>query len=189
MAEITTLLFEQPGKGNTEATLQAACARAEQLGLRQVVVATCTGYTAVEAARVFGPGRVIGVTLSRRFWEVYSPPDRALIEEARRLGAQVITCSHALMGAIDSAVQAKFGGLPPGDFIAQVYYTLSQGTKVAVEVSLSAADAGLLEMDKEVLAIAGTNAGADTALVLKPAYTNTFFDLRVLEVLAKPREG
>jgi len=36
-------------------------------------------------------------------------------------------------------------------------------------------------------ALAGTNMGADTAVVLSPAYSTNFFDLRIREILAMPR--
>ena len=42
-------------------------------------------------------------------------------------------------------------------------------------------------MDRDILSLAGTEEGCDTALVLKPVYTHQFFDLRIREVLAKPR--
>jgi hypothetical protein len=51
-----------------------------------------------------------------------------------------------------------------------------------------AADAGLLDMSKEVISIAGTGSGADTAIVCKPAYPRTFHQLQILEILAKPRK-
>jgi len=50
-----------------------------------------------------------------------------------------------------------------------------------------AADAGELSMDLEAITIAGTGSGADTALVIQPAFSNTFFDLRIREILAIPR--
>lgn len=59
--------------------------------------------------------------------------------------------------------------------------------KVAVEITLMAADAGLIRTDQEAIAIAGTGKGADTALVLKPANAQTFFDLEIREILCKPR--
>jgi hypothetical protein len=59
--------------------------------------------------------------------------------------------------------------------------------KVAVECVLMAADAGLLEMEGEVVSVAGTDRGADTAIVCKPAYARTFLELEIREVLAKPR--
>jgi hypothetical protein len=61
--------------------------------------------------------------------------------------------------------------------------------KVAVECALMAADAGLLDVSKEIISIAGTGEGADTAIVLKPAYTRRFRDLEILEILAKPRRA
>jgi hypothetical protein len=44
-----------------------------------------------------------------------------------------------------------------------------------------------LDMDQEVSALGGTDNGADTAIVCKPAYPRTFYDLEIREVLAKPR--
>ena len=50
-----------------------------------------------------------------------------------------------------------------------------------------AADVGLLDMKSELIAIAGIDEGADTAIVLQPAYTREFRKLRIREILAKPR--
>ncbi len=41
----------------------------------------------------------------------------------------------------------------------------------------------------EVIAIGGTDRGADTAIVIKPAYARKFKDLQIREILAKPRSG
>jgi hypothetical protein len=81
----------------------------------------------------------------------------------------------------------KYGG---GDLVKAVRDTLhhfSQRMKVCVEVVLMAADAGLIPMDGEVVAIAGTGEGADTCVVVKPAYPRKFYELEVREVVAKPR--
>ena len=59
--------------------------------------------------------------------------------------------------------------------------------KVAVECILMAADAGYLDITSEVIGVAGTSSGADTAIVCKPAYPRTFHDLEIREILAKPR--
>jgi len=59
--------------------------------------------------------------------------------------------------------------------------------KVAIEISIMAADAGLLSTAEEVIAIGGTARGADTAIVLKPAHAHDVFSLRVQEVICKPR--
>jgi len=75
----------------------------------------------------------------------------------------------------------------PAELIAHTLYRFSQGMKVAIEITLMAADAGLIPINEEIIAIAGTDKGADTALVLKPAYTNEFFNLEVREIIAIPR--
>lgn len=62
-----------------------------------------------------------------------------------------------------------------------------QGMKVAVEIAVMAADAGLLEREKEIIAVAGTAGGCDTAVVLSPAYSTNFFDLRIREIITMPR--
>ena len=50
-----------------------------------------------------------------------------------------------------------------------------------------AADAGSIRVDEDVITIGGSGRGADTALVLTPAYTHTFFDLKIKEILCNPR--
>ena len=186
--EETVLYFESPGPANTEATLRASAVRAEELGIAQVVVATSTGKTAVLAEDAFPAGTtIVGVTLQRGLWEKYVGVDPELARQAEERGIRLLTCPHTLMGAVDSALRDKFGVLPPQQLIAHTYYTFSQGTKVAVECMMMAADAGLLDMGREVISIAGSEHGADTALVLSPVFSHQFFSLKVREVVAMPR--
>jgi hypothetical protein len=60
--------------------------------------------------------------------------------------------------------------------------------KVCVEIAVMAADAGLIPTDCDVLCVGGTGRGADTAVVLRPAHMNHFFDLRIREILCKPSD-
>jgi len=46
----------------------------------------------------------------------------------------------------------------------------------------------LIPVDQEVISIGGTWRGADTAIVIKPAHSVSFFFLEVREIIAKPRE-
>jgi len=59
--------------------------------------------------------------------------------------------------------------------------------KIAVEFVLMAADADLIRMDGEVMAIAGTGDGADTCIVVKPTFPRNFYELEIREILAKHR--
>ena len=91
------------------------------------------------------------------------------------------------LGGISRAVRRKWGTYAIDEFIAQTLRIFGEGMKVCVEIALMAADAGLVNVGEPCLEIAGTGRGADTAVVLTPANVQNFFDLRVHEVLAKPR--
>ena len=191
MPERPVMLFDEPGEQNTSAVIAAAKRRAGELGIAEIVVATTTGKTALATARAFaGTGgqavKVVGVTLQAGLWAKYAGPAPAVVREAVAEGVTFLTATHTLMGNVASCLREKFGGITHTELIAHVLYLFGQGMKVAVEVAVMAADAGLLRMDADVIAIAGTDTGADTAIVLKPAYSTNFFDLRVREVLAMP---
>ena len=49
MIEVKTLYFEKVGKENTEDPLRLAKDRADQLGIRDIVLASYTGYTALKS--------------------------------------------------------------------------------------------------------------------------------------------
>jgi len=187
--ELKSLIFEKAGKHNTDATLQIAKERALALGIKQVVVASSHGYTARKAQALFTPAgiKVIAVSICHS-WEsegwTMSAETKAELEE---LGVIVHTGIHALGDGVGSAFSEKYGGRAPEEIVRDTLYRFSQGMKVAVECVLMAADAGLLDMGQEVIGIAGTDSGADTAIVCKPAYPRTFHDLEIRELLAKPR--
>ena len=54
---------------------------------------------------------------------------------------------------------------------------------------MMAADAGLARTDTPVITITGTNEGADTALVVMPTHAQTFFDIKVAEIICLPSPG
>jgi hypothetical protein len=71
--------------------------------------------------------------------------------------------------------------------IANALRRFGEGSKVCCEIIMMAADAGMIPEGEEVIAVAGTGYGADTVMILKSAASKRFLDLRVLEILAKPR--
>ena len=60
--------------------------------------------------------------------------------------------------------------------VPQIVSRLKEGAKVAVEVSIMAADAGALS-GRDIIAIGGSSKGADAALVIKPAHQSSFFHI------------
>jgi hypothetical protein len=183
--ESRILYFERPGKENTLATLEIARERAASLGLDTVVLASSHGYTARQALEVFAGTdvRLIAVTICAGYTAEGWTMEDDVRRELESRGVRVLTGIHALGDDASGA----FDRTPPNAIVAQTLYRFSQGMKVAVEVALMAADAGLLDMDREVVAIGGTDEGADTAIVLQPAYPRKFRELRIREILAMPR--
>lgn len=186
---VQCVYFDKPGPQNTEKTLEVALKRAEELGIRHIVVASTTGKTGAAAvAKLGGANRnVIVVTHSTGF---AGPNTQELLPEHREAilqgGGKILTCQHAL-GGINRAVRRKLGTYELDEIIAFVLRNFSQGVKVACEITLMAADAGLIPAGEEIIAIGGTGRGADTAAVILSANAQDFFDLRVLELLCKPR--
>jgi hypothetical protein len=180
------IYFEEPGMHNTEETLRAARKRAEELGIRQVLVASSHAYTAKTAAEVFkGSGiEIIAVSISNSYSDVGWSMTAEERKEAEEAGVKVLTTLH---GLADGVADAFLKDGSPGTIIADTLRCFSQGTKVAVEISIMAAEAGLIPTDREIISVAGTSDGADTALVLKPAYARKFQDLKICEIIAKPR--
>jgi len=73
-----------------------------------------------------------------------------------------------------------------GDIVANTLRIFGQGTKVTCEIILMATDSGLVGTDEDIIAIAGTGKGADTAVVLSLVNSHNFFDLKIKEILCKP---
>ncbi len=187
--QVTAAYFEKPGRENTPRTLELAKRRAEELGIKTILVASTCGETGVKACEVFRGYNVVVVThstgLKEPDYQELTDENRTAIEAA---GGKILTCQHAF-GGVGRAVRKKLGTYQLEELIAYTLRLFGEGLKVAVEIALMAADAGLVRTDEPVIAIAGTGKGADTAVVLKPANAQTFFDLKVLEVLCKPRLG
>ncbi|MGC8786369.1 MAG: pyruvate kinase alpha/beta domain-containing protein [Anaerolineae bacterium] len=178
--------FHTPGKENTARVLQIAKARAEQLGIRSIVVATTTGETGAHASKVFKGYNLIAVTHSTGFKE---PNFQELTEENRKTieanGGRILTCQHAF-GGVGRAVRKKLQTYELEEIVAYTLRIFGEGMKVACEIALMAADAGLIRVGEPAIAIGGTGRGADTAVVLLPTNAQAFFDMRIMEVLCKP---
>ncbi|MDA8139254.1 MAG: hypothetical protein M0036_11440 [Desulfobacteraceae bacterium] len=180
------MLFDKPGPANTLQTLQAAFERARVLGIEEIVVASASGATALRAQELFKDCKIVAVTyhcgIEEPFQTVMTLEERAALEAK---GVALVMATHALSG-IERAVARKFSGIYPALLIAETLRLFGQGVKVAVEISVMAADAGVLS-GKDIIAIGGTARGADAAVVIKPANQSDFFDLRIREVICKPR--
>jgi len=179
-------VFEQRGEACTAEVVELATSRARELGVEKMVVASSTGATALRFLEAWPGSRLVVVRYVFGFEE---PDVQEMPAEAEKQilssGARIVTAAHA-MGGLGRAVRRKFHTYQVDEIIAGALRIFGQGVKVACEIAMMACDAGWVRTTERVVACAGSGRGADTALVLTPANTHNFFDLKVHEIVCKP---
>lgn len=180
------LYFHETGEVNSDETLNIAKERAEQLGLEDVIVASTRGTTGVKAVEHFKGFNVVVVPHVTGMRE---PGHQELTDEnqekIKKAGGKIVIAAHAFSG-VSQAIQAKWSTMYPPGIIAQTLRMFGQGMKVVVEIAAVAADAGAIPAGKDVMVIAGTGRGADTAVIMRPANSRNLFDMVIKEIIAKP---
>src|SRR5512136_2003099 len=184
--------FDRPGGENTRDAARMAVERSKALGIRQIVVASTGGSTALaflEAVKGNGIELVVVTHVvgfeKRGVWEFSEEAAKTL----RAAGARIVTGTHALSGLERALSRApRVGGGSRTEAIAEALRRIvAMGLKVAVECCLIAADQGAIPVEEEIVAAGGTVSGADTVCVIRPAHTASYFDLQVREIVAMPR--
>ncbi len=181
-----TVYFEKPGPENTNDTLKLVQEWATMLNIQHILIATTSGKTGVEALKLLKSQHVIIITHSTGFaQENEQELSSDYKDQIEAMEGTILTCPHAF-GGIGRAVRLKYKTYELDDIVSSTLRLLGQGSKVAVEITLMAADAGLIRTDEDIIAVGGTNHGADTAMVVKPSNVGRFFDLRIRGFLCKP---
>ena len=180
--------FDKSGKENTEKCVEITASLVDE-GYKHVVVATTVGDTGVTMARKLHGKGVSPVVVTHSAG--YKEPNHIELlpenkEEILKLSGKVFTTT-ILTHSIETAFTQKFNGLYPTMIVAQSLRRLGEGVKVCCEIVMEACDGGLIPELEEVVAVAGTGRGADTVCIIKSAASKRFLDLKVLEILAKPR--
>ncbi|MFC1908510.1 hypothetical protein ACFLXD_01375 [Chloroflexota bacterium] len=185
--ELKTVYFEEKSEANTEETLHVAKRRADELGIKTVLVASTGGNTGVKAVEILKGLKVVIVTHCYGFHDdntiELTDENRKAIESG---GGIIFTTTHIFSG-LSRATRAKYNMPGTGDIIADVLRCFGAGVKVGFEIACMAVDGGYIKAKEEdIITVAGTHDGADTAMVLTPVSTHQFFDIRVKEILCKP---
>lgn len=177
--------WEKPGPENTGATAQLAMKRAGELGIKNLVIATNTGYS---LRHFYDQGfNLIAVTHMVGFaGPGIDEAGEVVRKEWAHKGIKVLTTTH-LLGGLDRGVMNAFQGAYPTQMIAQTLRMFGQGVKVATEIAVMALDAGLIPYGEDIIAVGGTGEGSDSALVIRPEHSNYFFKTQIREIVCMPR--
>ena len=172
--------FEKPGKENTMNVIQLIKERAQARGIRRIVLASTRGDTARIAAASLEGTRLRLIVIPWQFgFRDTQPFPQELVAELQQKGHQV----H--FGTMLFHTEDLYGTRTP-QVMADLLRTFSQGIKVCVEILMMACDGGCVEIGEKVIAIAGTGAGADTAVVATASTSNRIMGLRIQEIICKP---
>lgn len=172
--------FETAGKENTTEVLSLVKERAQERGITKIVLASTRGDTARAAADAFARSDIRLAVIPHQFGfgERQRFPQE-LVSELEKKGHRV----H--FGTMLFHTEDLYGVRAPR-LMATLLRIFCQGIKVCVEIILMACDGGLIEHGEKVIAVAGTGAGADTAVVATSAPSNRLPDLHIHEIICKP---
>ncbi|MCG7851855.1 MAG: hypothetical protein MIO92_04980 [Methanosarcinaceae archaeon] len=190
--EKSIIYFDEVGKENTDNVVNAAARRAEELGIKYIVIASTSGDSAIKMTTAVKDTDINVISVTHQYglreggkWEIDADNLRILED----MGTTVTTQSHLFSG-VERSISKRLGGASRIDVISDTLRAVfGKGFKVALEVTMMAADSGHIPVseDTEIIAIGGTREGADVALVLRPAHSHDFFSLQVREIIAMPR--
>ena len=159
------------------------------LYIDNIVIASSTGKSALKLYdAIDGDAEIINVTHHSGFKEENTLDiSEEMLDELGEKGIVTFVGCHAFSGA-NRGVTNKYGGYAPLDIVSDTLRMFSHGVKVACEISIMAADAGLIPVGEEIIAIGGRGSGVDTAVILTPVNAKDLFNLKIHEIIAMPRD-
>lgn len=195
------LYFEKPGSHNTHSVIQVVKERIEEGDIKCVVVASISGQTALKFVEELKGLDVFVVCVSGfpgwlNIHDLEYPFVKGEIRERlEKLNVSIVdkTPSSLSGDTIDYSL-ARYGYIPASWVMAETLEAVGgYGLKTAVEAILMATDCGVVPPSTNLVSIAGTDKGADTAIVAKSTFSAWTFSedsnrrFQILEILAMPR--
>lgn len=172
--------FEKSGKENTHHVLRLVNERVKTRGIKKIVLASTRGDTAKAAADFFRDQDLHLVIIPWQYgFRDTQPFPPELVSELQAKGHRV----H--FGTMLFHTE-EFYGIKTPQVMANLLRIFGQGIKVCIEIILMACDGGCIENSERVVAIAGSGAGADTAIVATASPSTKWTGLRVHEIICKP---
>jgi len=178
-SEIT--YYETTTEDHTLETFALVEQKLVETGIKKLILASTTGRTALNAMKYFANKGISLVVIPHQYG--FSCEENLFSEETIKTLHENGHEVH--FGTMLFHTDKLFGSSVPA-VIANFLRCFSEGVKVCYEITLMAADSGLVKTGESVIAIAGTGANSDTALLMQAATTRNLGRLRVNEIICKP---
>lgn len=192
--------FDAPGPQNTDHVAVMIKERVEKGDVGHIIVCSMTGKTALkiaDAVRDFGV-HVCCVT-GAASWQIHGykwPLIRGNIRrKLEELKVDIVERTPSTLSGdtIDYGL-ARYGWVPASWIVAETLEAVGgYGLKTAVEGVLIATDSGVVPPYTNVISVAGTGSGADTAILAKSTFSACMFSrefnkrFQLFEILAMPK--
>lgn len=187
--------FDTYGPENTQDVILAVANRLQDGDISAVVIASTSGQTAVEFVRRIGLSGLRLVCVSdppqASNYPGLTPENREFLEKS---GVAIVDrVPYASTSYSWGARENVYGALDLRVVIFDAFRLVGgNGLKVAIEVGLMATDGGVIRAGERIISVGGTERGADTAIVMKAAFSQNLLAKdpkerpEVLEILAMP---
>ncbi len=212
------ILFEQPGPDNTGEIIKLAAGLSHKY--TYITVASITGKSALKLSEALSNSKIICVTCPQgMYFETDKMNEgpfndilglRKIRDKWKAEGLKQIPMSipaevkeklktkniPVIQGTIpffgpSFSMRLHLNHVNSLDIFAKTLELISTGTLVCLEIVLMAVDSGILPESTEVLSLAGTEQGLDTACVIRSCASANLFHpekgARFIEFIAKPK--
>ena len=190
--------FNVCGQINTEKTLRLAIQRASELNINKMIVASETGISGLKAVDMLrNSGIDFIVVTSAAGTKIENTvigdlrigiSDKKIWDQLEKNGAKIVRATDPLYN-IGASLEHK--GVPTlATLVRLSLRMISSGAAVCVTATLMATDNGVLREGEEVVAVAGSWVGLDTALVVRATNSVNFLKagaMQIREIICKPR--
>jgi hypothetical protein len=188
--------FRFCGEVNTPVLLNLARERCQALSIQTTVIASETGRSALQALEIFQGSDIRLIIVTHYPATTTGPKGRIPIglkrpefsERLRTLTGQGVRIVQGTRPLAPPSRSIQWNAPTPEGMLDKTLELFGAGTKIAIETTIMATDAGELDEGEEIISCAGTFKGLDTALVVRATYSMNFFrDFEIHEIIARPR--
>ncbi|KYK31043.1 MAG: hypothetical protein AYK19_17505 [Theionarchaea archaeon DG-70-1] len=184
--------FDSCGEVNTHKVLELAKERAEELGIKKIVIASETGLSALKAVKVFDGFDIIVVTSALGIRVGNTGMGDLLIGIRDEDIYNTLKEKCTIVRGTDPFhnINAPLQDMTNEKVIRNILYCIASGIGVCMLSVLMATDNGVLTKGEEVIACAGSFVGLDTSCVVRASNSVDLFQndgLAIEEIICKPR--
>lgn len=207
MAKRLVHFFESYGEENTDDVINTVVERLRNGDIKSVVVASCTGKTAIRVTEKLRKSKmkvdVVSVAGPQEYWKRVYPENPLLGDRERKilqkLGVRIIdNIMEPLQRPLNfrnwwAKKTIKLDGEKADLFWMTLICVGGHGFRTAIESVFMAVQAQTIKEGEEVLSIAGTETGADSAIVMKATKFENVVGpdpdkrMKIEEILAMPK--